>query len=113
MTICADTACAWFATDRPCGLAAERPGQPCRDCGRELLVGEAACPSCWTSVKGIERRVASSLEGTSDAGEFAACRECSEKKHGACNGTALIDDGQDVLAVDCLCAAADHFGEGA
>jgi hypothetical protein len=33
------------------------------------------------------------------------CRECAESKHGACNGEALIDDGRDVLTVDCICAS--------
>jgi hypothetical protein len=36
------------------------------------------------------------------------CRECGEGKHGACNGTALVDDGRDVLEVDCICASGGH-----
>ena len=39
------------------------------------------------------------------------CRECQEGKHGACNGTALIEEGLDIIEADCVCAAADHFGE--
>lgn len=65
MTICADTSCDWFATDHeaehPCGVMAENPGQPCRHCGREVLVGEEACPNCWVSVDGIEQDVAGEL----------------------------------------------------
>ncbi|MDQ7877335.1 hypothetical protein Q9R08_05025 [Microbacterium sp. QXD-8] len=38
------------------------------------------------------------------------CRECTEGKHGACNRVALVDDGQDVLEVDCICA--EHPGSG-
>lgn len=36
------------------------------------------------------------------------CRECAETKHGACDGTALVDDGHDLVSVDCLCAAGGH-----
>jgi hypothetical protein len=36
------------------------------------------------------------------------CRECTEGKHGACNGVALVDDGHDVLEVDCICADGGH-----
>jgi hypothetical protein len=36
------------------------------------------------------------------------CRECTEGKCGACNGTALVDDGFDVLEVDCICASGGH-----
>lgn len=45
-------------------------------------------------------------------GPFTQCRDCGEGKHGACTGTALVEDGNDILEVDCLCAAANHFGEG-
>lgn len=38
------------------------------------------------------------------------CRECQEGKHGACNGTALVDDGFDVVEVDCICASQSHGG---
>lgn len=40
----------------------------------------------------------------------ADCRECAEGKCGACNGTALIDDGMDVVEVDCICASQNHEG---
>lgn len=43
------------------------------------------------------------------------CRECSPiggSKHGACDGSALVDEGHDVLTVDCLCAAANHERSG-
>lgn len=36
------------------------------------------------------------------------CRECSEGKHGACNHTALVDDGHNILEVDCICASGGH-----
>lgn len=36
------------------------------------------------------------------------CRECQEGKHGACNGEALVDDGMNILSVDCLCASGGH-----
>jgi hypothetical protein len=57
MTLCADPACDWFATehdDQPCGLMAERPGQPCRYCGREVLVGEERCPDCWVPIAEVQ-----------------------------------------------------------
>jgi glutaredoxin-like protein NrdH len=38
------------------------------------------------------------------------CRECTEGKHGACNGIALVDEGLDVLQVDCICASQNHGG---
>ncbi|MDR7113902.1 hypothetical protein J2X03_003804 [Microbacterium trichothecenolyticum] len=42
------------------------------------------------------------------------CRECSPiggAKHGACNGVALVDEGLEVLEVDCLCASGNHGSE--
>lgn len=49
-----------------------------------------------------------------DSIELAAvCRECAETKHAACDGTALIEDGSEVLAVDCLCAKQEHSPVGA
>ena len=39
------------------------------------------------------------------------CRECQERKHGACNGVALIDEGHEVLEVDCICASQGHRTE--
>lgn len=51
---CSNIDCHWFGTDHaaehPCGERGERPGEPCRSCGRELLVGEDACPNCWTPI---------------------------------------------------------------
>ena len=38
------------------------------------------------------------------------CRECTEGKHGACNGVALVDEGLDVIEVDCICASQNHGG---
>ena len=37
-----------------------------------------------------------------------ACRECRETKHSACDGSALVDDGMNILSVDCLCASGGH-----
>jgi hypothetical protein len=38
------------------------------------------------------------------------CRECDEGKHGACDGSALVEVGAegDVQSVPCGCAGADH-----
>jgi hypothetical protein len=36
------------------------------------------------------------------------CRECGEGKHGACNGVALVDDGMNILEVDCICESECH-----
>jgi hypothetical protein len=40
------------------------------------------------------------------------CRECREGKHGACNGAALIENGDDITAVDCACSVLEHRGAG-
>ena len=39
------------------------------------------------------------------------CRECTEGKCGACDGTAIVEEGRDLFHVDCLCAARNHEGE--
>jgi hypothetical protein len=36
------------------------------------------------------------------------CRDCCEGKCGACVGTALVDDGNDVIEVDCICGSQNH-----
>lgn len=41
------------------------------------------------------------------------CRECHEGKHGACDGTALVDLGSSVYSRDCGCAGAQHRVVGA
>lgn len=52
----------------------------------------------------------------SDAGHTLAhgfdvapvCRDCSEGKHGACNGAALVDGALEVAEVPCGCSGAGH-----
>lgn len=53
---CPNIGCDLFGTDheRPCeSRVAERPGEACLHCGRELRVGESSCPKCWTSVEDV------------------------------------------------------------
>ncbi len=57
MSLCGNVACDLFGYDHqsehPCGTNAERPGEPCRYCGRELNVGEWACPNCWVPISAL------------------------------------------------------------
>lgn len=40
--------------------------------------------------------------------DLVACVDCREGKHTACIGSALVERGDDVEAVPCQCAGAEH-----
>lgn len=40
----------------------------------------------------------------------AICKDCAEGKHGACIGSAFVENGPDLDEVDCRCTAAGHRG---
>ena len=65
-------------------------------CDQEMCPNWAGDGGCPCAVLGIEHE------------ETQNCRECREGKHGACNGTALIDDGLNIIEADCICASGGH-----
>jgi hypothetical protein len=109
MTLCANAACDWFATEHdehPCGLMVERPGQPCRYCGREVLVSEEACPDCWVPIAEVQGEIMNDERcpicqcvthvgphgvgvcyppDADESGQWSG--ECKMNDHEACDGT--------------------------
>jgi hypothetical protein len=100
------TVARFLNSDENLQIVTEGPGARCPSCGYPerhrvyemvansdvpVLIADG-CPACETERRDVSQR----------------CRECGEGKHGACNGTALVDEGHDVLEVDCICASGGH-----